>query len=64
MIKSITPNVHILRRNPTNKWVDFKQPINWIGAPKIYTCVSINLGQYQAFEGFDVCIILHSSRVI
>jgi len=22
-----------------------KQPINWMGAPKIYTCTSISLGQ-------------------
>jgi len=29
-------NIPILRRNPTSRWVDFKQPINQMGAPEIY----------------------------
>ncbi len=40
------PNIHILRRNPTSRWETSKQPINWVGTPKIYTCsMSISLGQ-------------------
>jgi hypothetical protein len=39
------PNIHISRRNPTSRWVDSKQPINWVGALKIYTCVSISFEQ-------------------
>jgi hypothetical protein len=35
MNKSVKPNIHILRRNLTNRWVDFKTtPINWMGTSK------------------------------
>jgi hypothetical protein len=30
-----------LRRNPTNRWVNFKSTHESMGAPKIYTYVSI-----------------------
>jgi len=43
MIKSVI-NIPILKRNPTSRWVDFKTTINWMGAPKIYTCPSLSRG--------------------
>ncbi len=45
MIKSVTQHSYF-EKKPASRWVDFKTThLNGTGAPKIYTCASINLGQ-------------------